>query len=145
VRFFRMAERRIVERTGEGVICYITPFSYLSDPSFVVMRQHLLEGFDDIWIDSLNGDSRRTGKLTPDGKPDPSVFSTPYNKEGIQVGTAISLLVRKQRQRLPASVRFRQFWGVSKRADLVGSLPERPFGGPTSAPLRMRRTVTRSS
>jgi predicted helicase len=58
VRFIRMAERRIVEKTGKGVVCFITPFSFISDPSFVVMRQHLLEGFDDLWIDSLNGDSR---------------------------------------------------------------------------------------
>ena len=39
VRFFRLAERRIVEQTRKGVVCYISNFSYLSDPSFVVMRQ----------------------------------------------------------------------------------------------------------
>lgn len=33
IRFFRLAERRIAERTGEGVVCYISNFSYLSDPS----------------------------------------------------------------------------------------------------------------
>ncbi|MEJ7712927.1 MAG: hypothetical protein WKF84_24565 [Pyrinomonadaceae bacterium] len=44
----------------------------------------------------LNGDSRETGKQTPEGKPDPSVFSTAYNREGIRVGTAIGLLARKK-------------------------------------------------
>ena len=43
----------------------------------------------------MNGDSRETGKLTPQGEPDPSVFSTDYNREGIRVGTAICVLVRK--------------------------------------------------
>ena len=37
VRFFRLAERRIAEMTGQGVISFISNFSYLSDPSFVVL------------------------------------------------------------------------------------------------------------
>ncbi len=89
VRFFRLAERRIAEMTGKGVVSFISNFSYLSDPSFVVMRQRFLAEFDRLWFDCMNGDSRETGKLTPDGKPDPSVFSTEYNREGIRVGTAI--------------------------------------------------------
>ena len=55
------------------------------------MRERFLEAFDRIWIDCLNGDKYKTGKTTPDGKPDPSVFSTPQNREGIQVGTAIAI------------------------------------------------------
>jgi predicted helicase len=90
VRFFRIAERRIV-KSGKGVMCYISNASYLGDPSYVVMRQHLLSTFDRLWLDNLNGDSRETGKLTPQGKPDPSIFSTAQNKEGIRVGTAIGL------------------------------------------------------
>lgn len=87
MRFFRVAERRIV-KTGRGVVCYISNHSYISDPSFVAMRQRFLAEFDKLWFDCMNGDSRETGKLTPDGKPDPSVFSTAFSKEGIRVGTA---------------------------------------------------------
>ena len=94
VRFFRIAERRIAEKTGEGIVCFISNFSYLGDPSFVVMRERFLQEFDSLWFDCLNGDSRETGKLTPEGKPDPSVFSTEYNREGIRVGTAIGTLIR---------------------------------------------------
>ncbi len=122
IRFFRLAERRIAEMTGKGVVCYISNFSYLSDPSYVVMRQRFLEGFDKLWFDCMNGDSRETGKLTPEGKPDPSVFSTEYNREGIRIGTAIGLVVRKEGRDPQPTVRFRQFWGVSKRADLAESL-----------------------
>jgi hypothetical protein len=122
VRFFRMAERRIAEQTGRGVVCLISNFSYLADPSFVVVRQRFLSEYDRLWIDNMNGDSRETGKHTPDGKPDPSVFSTEYNKAGIRVGTAISLLVRKPEREGETLVRFRQFWGSSKRADLLNSL-----------------------
>ncbi|MBY0332128.1 MAG: N-6 DNA methylase [Acetobacteraceae bacterium] len=95
VRFFRIAERRIAEVTGRGVICFISNFSWLTGASYVVMRQRMLAEFDAIWIDNLNGDSRETGKLTPEGRPDPSVFSTEYNREGIRVGTAIATLVKR--------------------------------------------------
>jgi hypothetical protein len=146
VRFFRLAERRIAEKTGLGIISFISNFSYLSDPSFVVMRQRFLQEFDSLWFDCLNGDSRETGKLTPEGKPDPSVFSTEYNREGIRVGTAIGTLVRRSRpeaaqtskkksQRLLTSspigktgeVFFRQFWGVDKRAEILESLNAKKF------------------
>lgn len=127
VRFFRLAERRIAEKTGQGVVCFISNFSYLSDPSYVVMRQRFLSEFDALWFDCLNGDSRETGKLTPDGKPDPSVFSTDYNREGIRVGTTIGLMVRKERRDKNASVKFRHFLGVGKREELLESLSKKSF------------------
>ncbi|MFL6210272.1 MAG: type ISP restriction/modification enzyme [Pyrinomonadaceae bacterium] len=132
VRFFRMAERRIVEMTGEGVVCFISPYSWLKKSSFPGMRERYLEVFDEIWIDSLNGDKHETGKLTPDGKPDPSVFSTRFNREGIQVGTAISLLVRREDHAEAHGVKFRQFWGKSKKEDLLDSLSDE--GGASAHP-----------
>jgi len=122
VRFFRMAERRIAEQTGRGIVCLISNFSYLTESSFVVMRQRFLNEFDRLWFDNMNGDSRETGKRTPDGKPDPSVFSTAYNKAGIRKGTAIALLARKTERESQPVVRYRQFWGSSKRSDLLNSL-----------------------
>jgi hypothetical protein len=75
----------------------------------------------------MNGDSRETGKLTPEGKPDPSVFSTDYNREGIRVGTAVCVIVRKPAREKKPTVRFRHFWGASKRADLLHSLNTKRF------------------
>jgi len=127
VRFFRLAERRIAEKTGKGIVCFISNFSYLGDPSFVVMRRRFLNEFDSLWFDCLNGDSRETGKLTPEGKPDPSVFSTEYNREGIRVGTAIGLMVRKPKRTKQPRVFFRQFWGAEKRAEMLESLKATEF------------------
>jgi hypothetical protein len=124
VRFFRLAERQIAERTGRGLVCLISNFSWTGDASFVVMRKRLLAEFDSIWIDNLNGDSRETGKLTPEGAPDPSVFSTPMTREGIRVGTSIALLCRSPQRSATAKVRYRDFWGASKRSDLVESLDD---------------------
>ncbi|QQV79493.1 N-6 DNA methylase (plasmid) [Sphingomonas aliaeris] len=123
-RFLRVAERRIVEGSGRGIISFISSYSYLSDPSFVVVRRHLLEGFQRIWVDSLNGDSRETGKRTPDGSPDPSVFSTPLNREGIKLGTAVGMFVRTGPATEQAEVRYRQFWGSSKREELLATLDD---------------------
>jgi type I restriction-modification system DNA methylase subunit len=122
VRFFRMAERRIVEKSGMGVVCFISNYAWLEGLSFTGMRERYLEAFDRIAIDCLNGDKYKTGKLTPDGQSDPSVFSTEFNREGIQVGTAISLLVRRERHKEANAVLFRNFWGKNKRAELLDSL-----------------------
>ena len=108
VRFFRMAERRIAEKTGRGVVCFISNYSWLDGLSFTGMRERYLEAFDVIRIDSLNGDSRRTGKTTPKGDPDPSIFSSPEDPVGIQVGTAIATLVRKADHEPSATIGFRE-------------------------------------
>ncbi len=121
VRFLRMAERKIVEGTKRGIVCFISNYSWLDGLSFTGMREHYLEVFDKIWIDCLNGDAFKTGKLTPEGKPDPSVFSTPHNREGIQVGTAVSLLTRTGRAGGGDSVSFRHFWGVNKKDELLSA------------------------
>ena len=124
IRFFRLAERKIAElEPRKGIVCYVSNFSYLGDPSFVVMREKFLSEFGKIWIDCLNGDSRETGKTTPNGKPDPSVFSTDQNKAGIRVGTAIGLFVKKDENETENSqVHFRHFWGKNKREELLESL-----------------------
>jgi len=122
IRFYRMAEHRIAEMSGYGVVCFISNYSWLDGLSFTGMRENYLEKFDRIWVDCLNGDKYKTGKLTPDGKPDPSIFSTEWNREGIQVGTAIGLLVRNQEPKGTGSVNFEHFWGKDKREDLLGSL-----------------------
>jgi hypothetical protein len=148
VRFFRLAEKRIAEHGGRGVVSFISNFSYLGDPSFVVARRRFLDEFDAIWLDCMNGDSRETGKLTPEGKPDPSVFSTEWNREGIRVGTAIGLLVKRGRTREgDAQVRFRHFWGTTKRSDLLASLDTKDFDAQygTSIPRNDNRWIFRPS
>ena len=39
VRFFRMAERRIAEKSGQGVVCFISNYRWLDGPSFTGMRE----------------------------------------------------------------------------------------------------------
>ena len=116
-----MAERRIAEKTGRGVVCFISNYSWLDGLSFTGMRKHYLEAFDAISIDCLNGDKYKTGKVAPDGSPDPSIFSTPEDPVGIQVGTAIATLVRKADHAPAKSVGFRHLWGQKKREELTAT------------------------
>ena len=126
VRFFRMAERRIAEKTGQGIVCFISNYSWLDGLSFTGMRERYLEAFDAIRIDCLNGDRYKTGKTTPEGLPDPSIFSTPGDPVGIQVGTAIATLVRKADHAPAESVGFRHLWGQNKREELTEEADAEP-------------------
>ena len=83
------------------------------------MRERFLEAFDAVRIDNLNGDKYKTGKTTPGGHPDPSIFSTPDDPVGIQVGTTIATLVRKADHAPTQTVGFRNLWGQAKREELT--------------------------
>ena len=126
VRFFRMAERRIAEKTGQGVVCFISNYSWLDGLSFTGMRERYLEAFDAVRIDCLNGDKYKTGKVAPDGSPDPSIFSTEGDPVGIQVGTAIATLVRKADHERADAVGFRHLWGQAKLSELAATAEAAP-------------------
>ena len=126
VRFFRMAERRFAEKTGRGIVCFISNYSWLDGLSYAGMRERFLEAFDAIRVDCLNGDKYKTGKTTPEGQPDPSIFSTPGDPVGIQVGTAIATLVRKGEHVPAESVGFRHLWGQAKLTELTDTAESEP-------------------
>jgi hypothetical protein len=132
IRFFRLAEKRIGERAEYGVVSYISNSSFLTGRSHPIMRESLLTNFHTIWIDNLNGDKYRTGKVIPAGLPgagsaDQSAFSTPSDSGGIQVGTCISTLLKRRQSKLrpdESSIRYRDLWGRAdaKRRSLLDSL-----------------------
>ena len=93
VRFFRMAERRIAEKTGRGVVCFISNYSWLDGLSFTGMRERYLEAFDMVRIDNLHGD-RFISEYAPDGQTSETVFALRGQSPGIKVGTSIALLSR---------------------------------------------------
>ena len=90
-RFFRMAERRIAEKTGRGVVCFISNYSWLDGLSFTGMRERYLGAFDAIRIDNLHGD-RIISEYAPDGRTSETVFAIQGQSPGIRIGTAITLL-----------------------------------------------------
>ena len=93
VRFFRLAERRIAEMSGKGIVSFISNSSYVYGKTYVVMRKHLLGSFDKCWIENLHGD-RTISEYAPDGRSSETVFAIRGFSVGIQQGVATSLWVR---------------------------------------------------
>ena len=132
VRFYRMAEKRIVEKTGKGVVCFISNHSWLDGLSFTAMRERYLEVFDQMWIDNLHGD-RIISEYAPDGRTSETVFAVRGTSPGIKIGTAICLLsvVTANNKPSPRSVLYRDFneaRAEERRAHLLASLEESEGG-----------------
>jgi hypothetical protein len=129
VRFFRVAERRIAERTGRGIVCFISNYSWLSYSSFVVMRQSLLGNFDRAWIDNMHGD-RTITEYGPDGRSSETIFAVDGFSLGIRKGVAITLLARTGRGE-SGRYAFRDDINASRsierRQQLIDALGDRDF------------------
>ena len=138
VRFFRIAERRIAEGSGRGVVCFISNHSWLSDMSYVVMRKRFLAEFDRIWIDNLHGD-RKISERGPDGRTSETIFALRGFSPGIRQGTAISLLVRKAPRGAAPRVLFNNNIDASaaadRRAQLLANVDANDLDGQYSAAL----------
>ena len=104
VKFIRFAQWRI-ERTGEGVLGFITNHAWLDNPTFRGMRSSLMETFDEIYLLDLHGNAKKK-ETAPDGSIDVNVFD-------IQQGVAISLFVKhaNSEDRRPALVYHADLWG----------------------------------
>jgi hypothetical protein len=132
VRFFRLAERRIAERPkpGKGVVAFISNHSWVFEPSFVVLREHLLAAFDKIWIENLHGD-RKISEYAPDGRTSQTIFAMAGFSPGIQQGVVTSLWVRKGPGEKAAEILFRddlsEANAADRRAQLIESLKTSSF------------------
>ena len=103
VKFIRFGQWRI-ERTGQGVLGFITNHSYLDNPTFRGMRQSLMNSFTNIYILNLHGNAKKK-EVTPDGGKDENVFD-------IQQGVAIGILVKEPGENSPAKVHYADLWGL---------------------------------
>ena len=115
IRFFRIAERRIA-KTGRGVLSYISNYSYTSEKSFVVMREHLLRNFDKLWIENMHG-NRKISEYAPDGRVSESVFAIPQFSAGIRQGVVISLAVKTGESGEVKIARYRDDIDAAKAVD----------------------------
>ena len=103
VKFIRFAQWRI-DKTGEGIIGFITSNSYLDSPTFRGMRQSLTRSFNEIYIYDLHGNSNKKERA-PDGGEDKNVFD-------ITEGVSLILCVKERGNKSLAQV---------FRADLLGA------------------------
>jgi len=120
VRFFRIAERKIGS-TGRGIVSLITNYSFSEEMSYVVMRQKLLESFDQIWIENLHG-NRKKSERAPDGNNSQTVFAMRGLSSGIQQGVVITTAIRTEGANTPAMVRYRDDIDNARAADRRAAL-----------------------
>jgi predicted helicase len=85
VKFIRFAQWRI-NKTGHGILAFVTNHGYLDNPTFRGMRQSLMQEFDEIYLLDLHGNSKKKEK-SPDGSNDKNVFD-------IQQGVAIGIFIK---------------------------------------------------
>jgi predicted helicase len=95
VKAFRWATDRIKEH---GIVCFVSNNSFLDKIAFDGMRWHLGRDFSSVYVLDLGGDIRKNPKLS----------GTTHNVFGIQVGVAITLLVRQPDNdpHVPAHIRY---------------------------------------
>ena len=104
VKFIRFAQWRI-ERTGEGVLGFVTNHAWLDNPTFRGMRRSLMQTFDEIRLLDLHGNAKKKERA-PDGSKDENVFD-------IQQGVAIGLFVKRRGAGGdPARVFHADLWGA---------------------------------
>ena len=94
VKFIRLAHWEI-ERTGQGLVGYITNHSYLDNPTFRGIRESLVSSFPAVYVLDLHGNSKKRER-SPDGGRDENVFD-------IQQGVAVGLFVKPARTVLPGA------------------------------------------
>jgi predicted helicase len=90
VKFIRFAHDRI-NRTGHGVVAFITNHSWLDNPTFRGMRASLMRDFDDIYVLDLHGNAKKKER-TP---PALQVQGDDKNVFDIEQGVAIVFLLKQ--------------------------------------------------
>jgi len=106
VKFIRWAQWRI-EKTGAGILAFITNHSYLDNPTFRGMRQQLMKAFDEIYILNLHGSTKKKERC-PDGSKDENVFD-------IQQGVAVAVFIKESQSSKPAKVFYADLWGLRQQ------------------------------
>ena len=103
VKFIRFGQQRI-EKSGAGMLAFITNNGYLDNPTFRGMRQQLMNTFTDIYLLDLHGNSR-IGERAPDGDVDENIFD-------IQQGVAIAMFIKEPDKTSPATIRHSELYGT---------------------------------
>jgi len=88
IKFIRYGQHYI-EKTGEGILAYISNNSFIDGITHRQMRKHLLKTFDKVYIFDLHGNAKKK-EACPDGLPDQNVFD-------IMQGVSINIFVKKRK------------------------------------------------
>ncbi|HMQ46913.1 MAG TPA: N-6 DNA methylase [Saprospiraceae bacterium] len=88
IKFIRFGQH-FIDKTGEGILAYISNNSFLDGIIHRKMREELLKSFDKVYILDLHGNAKKK-ETAPDGSPDQNVFD-------IMQGVSINIFIKKKR------------------------------------------------
>jgi len=80
--------QHFIEKTGEGILAYISNNSFIDGVTHRRMREELMKAFDKIYILDLHGNAKKK-EVCPDGSTDQNVFD-------IMQGVSINIFVKKK-------------------------------------------------
>jgi predicted helicase len=104
IKFIRLAQY-YVERTGEGIVAYISNNSFIDGLTHRQMRRELMRCFDDIYVLNLHGDSYKQETSTK-GENDENVFD-------IRQGVSINIFIKKKHSiEQPATIHHYDLFGT---------------------------------
>ena len=106
IKFIRYGQH-FIDRTGSGVLAYISNNSFIDGVIHRKMRQSLLESFDHIYILDLHGSAKKK-ETAADGSKDDNVFD-------IMQGVAISFFVKTGKKAKNALAEVKQIDLYGKR------------------------------
>mgnify|MGYP005840768285 CR=1 FL=1 len=87
IKFIRYGEY-FINKTGEGILAYISNNSFIDGITHRQMRKHLLETFDKVYVLDLHGNAKKK-ESAPDGGKDENVFD-------IMQGVSINIFIKKK-------------------------------------------------
>jgi len=111
VKFFRFSQG-IIDKTGEGVLAFVSNNGYLDNATFRGMRASLLRSFDKIFIVNLHGSANKK-ETAPGGGKDENIFD-------IMQGVSLFIGVKNTSSQSWAKVYYCDLWG--KRSEKLNLL-----------------------
>jgi predicted helicase len=124
MKFMRWGQWRI-EKTGAGILAFITNNTYIDGITHGRMRKSLMDTFTEIYILDLHGNAMKKEKSS-DGAKDDNVFD-------IRPGVCIGIFIKDIQRKYPTKVHVSDLWGARdyKYEQLmlndVGTTPWKPI------------------
>src|SRR3989344_4929562 len=93
VKFIRFSQWKI-EKTGHGILGFITNHAWLDNPTFRGMRNSVMSSFDEIYILNLHGSALKKEKVPEEIQRKEKITERDEGVFGIRPGTSITLAIK---------------------------------------------------
>lgn len=121
VKFIRFGQWKI-EKTGSGILGFITNHAWLDNTTFRGMRHSLMKSFDDIYILNLHGSVIKKEKVPIEVQKRENITDKDEGVFGIRPGTSIILAIKNGQHRDQAKVYYSDLWGLNhKKFEWLGT------------------------